>query len=126
LGLLIEFKCSYKFIPISLKNVNYELGEKKIFPYDFVNENNLNYIGEVPDKKFFNQNISQNDYDNYLKLTNNLFNLKKETISYCENDVKITYNLIVKIIQVMDKKYLKLFKKSYSCPSLSYKIFFKY
>lgn len=126
LGFFIEFKCSYKFIPISLNNINLDIGKKKIFPYEFVKYENLNYIGVLPDKIFFNKEVTDEEYYNYKKEINNKFDLKKETIIYCENDVLLTYNLIKNIIEVMGSKYLNLFKKSYSAPSLSYKIFFKF
>ncbi len=32
------------------------------FPYDFVNESNLNYIGRTPDIKYYN-GISREDYE---------------------------------------------------------------
>jgi DNA polymerase type B, organellar and viral len=37
---------------------------KSIFPHFFVNENNLNYIGEVPEFKYFDK-IKLADYNNY-------------------------------------------------------------
>jgi hypothetical protein len=44
---------------------------KSIFPFLFINENNLNYIGEVPNMKFFPK-INKNDYDEYKsKFDNN-------------------------------------------------------
>jgi len=121
----IEFRCSYKFIPISLKNLNFLSNYKTIFPYKFVREDNLNYIGVVPDISFFNEDVTKEQYYNFLK-NNELFDLKNKTIEYCLNDVKLTLELLVKVLEVMDVKYINLFKKSYSLPSLSYKIFFKY
>ncbi len=126
LGFFIEFKCSYKFVPISLSNINLNIGKKKIFPYEFVKYENLNYIGVLPDKIFFNKKVTYEEYYSYKNEINNKFDLKKETIEYCENDVLLTYNLIKNVIEVMGNKYLNLFKKSYSAPSLSYKIFFKF
>jgi len=43
---------------------------KSIFPHLFVNENNLDYIGPVPDFKYFN-NVSKEDYLEYSKKFNN-------------------------------------------------------
>jgi hypothetical protein len=50
---IIRFRCSYKILPLSLR----ELGsiaqiEKTYFPYKFVNEKNFLYEGVVPDKKY--------------------------------------------------------------------------
>lgn len=126
----IEFRCSYKIIPISLKNLSKLIEKnlkisKTIFPYKFVNEKNLNYVGEVPKKKFFNEDLNNEDYLNYIN-NKKIFDLKKETENYCENDVKLTLNILKNLINIMDKKYINLLKNSYSSPSLSYKIFFKY
>jgi hypothetical protein len=125
LGNLIEFRCSYKFIPISLKNLDFLSTYKTIFPYKFVKEDNLNYIGPVPDISFFNENVSKVEYNNFFK-NSEIFDLKKKTIEYCVNDVKLTLELLNKVLNAMDFKYIPLFKKSYSLPSLSYKIFFRY
>jgi hypothetical protein len=38
---------------------------KSVFPFLFVNENNLDYIGEVPDIKYFANKISKNEYQDY-------------------------------------------------------------
>jgi hypothetical protein len=43
---------------------------KSIFPHLFVNENNLNYIGPVPDIKYFN-GISKEDYLKYCNQFDN-------------------------------------------------------
>jgi hypothetical protein len=53
----------------SLRNLSKSFGvetQKSIFPYEFVNENNLDYIGEVPDIKFF-ENIAPLDYNCYIE-----------------------------------------------------------
>lgn len=121
----IEFRCSYKFIPISLKNLDFLSSSKTIFPYKFVKENNLNYVGPAPDISYFNENLSDQDYNNFLEC-NKIFDLKNKTIEYCINDVKLTSELLNKVLSVMDLRYINLFKNSYSLPSLSYKIFFRY
>jgi hypothetical protein len=121
----IVFKCSYKFLPISLKNIFIDDLQKKIFPYKFVNKNNLNYIGSCPSIDYFNSDVDLALYNDF-KEKNLIFNLKEVTISYCENDVKITINFLNKLLEVMGSKYSKIFDKSFSAPALSYKIFFKY
>jgi hypothetical protein len=40
--------------------------QKSIFPYSFVNENNLDYIGTIPDFKYFD-GISSLDYNCYIE-----------------------------------------------------------
>jgi hypothetical protein len=48
-------------------NVN---NSKSVFPIFFVNDNNLEYNGEVPDIKYFNK-INKKDYENYKSKFNN-------------------------------------------------------
>jgi hypothetical protein len=53
LNKIIKFRCSYKILPLSLRKIGeIENFEKKYFPYKFVNKHNLNYIGEIPHKKY--------------------------------------------------------------------------
>jgi len=69
----IIFKDSLQMLIVSLRNLSKAFGvktQKSIFPYDFVNEFNLDYIGEVPDFKYFN-GISNNEYIEYKSLFNN-------------------------------------------------------
>jgi hypothetical protein len=69
----IQFRDSYLLLlnPLAklCKSFNVE-NPKSIFPYFFVNENNLNYIGEVPDIKYFNK-LKLKDYNEYKGLFNN-------------------------------------------------------
>jgi hypothetical protein len=125
LNMNLIFKCSYKFIPMALKDINFYKIKKKIFPYDFVNSENLNYVGSCPEKKYFNKDIKDSEYEDFKK-ENSLFNLKKVVIDYCENDVKLTSLFLKNLLDVMGSKYAKIFNKSFSAPSLSYKIFFNY
>jgi hypothetical protein len=72
-GYVITFKDSQQMLIGSLRNLGKCFGvktQKSIFPYLFVNENNLNYIGHVPDFKYFD--ISKSDFEKYL----NKFRLK--------------------------------------------------
>jgi hypothetical protein len=69
----ITFKDSKQLLLISLRNLAKAFGVetlKSIFPYTFVNENNLNYIGEVPNINYFD-NLNQKEYNNYSKQFNN-------------------------------------------------------
>jgi DNA polymerase type B, organellar and viral len=68
----IEFKDSILLLLYSLKSLctsfNIEEG-KSIFPHLFVNENNLDYKGEVPSIENF-IGLSKNDYQNYKQKFN--------------------------------------------------------
>jgi hypothetical protein len=77
--------------------------EKGVFPYKFVNNDNLDYIGEVPGeeywniKKEFNKDTNKvdeiNDYDIYIKKFGKSFNMKEYTEKYCLLDCELTYLL---------------------------------
>jgi DNA polymerase type B, organellar and viral len=73
---------------------------KSIFPYYFVN-NNLNYIGNVPDFKYFT-NISKAEYKLYLNSFNgNNWNLNNEIIKYCMQDCINLYQIISKFNELI-------------------------
>jgi hypothetical protein len=65
----ITFRDSQQLLLVSLRNLGKVFGvntQKTIFPYDFVNENNLDYIGTIPDFKYF-KGISSLDYNCYIE-----------------------------------------------------------
>lgn len=117
----INLRCSYKLIPITLSELNDGTRKKMIFPHKFVNENTLNYIGSCPDIEYFE---SLHDYLTF-KEKNTTFNLKKQIIEYCENDVLLTQRLLINIYDLIKNIDNRLFWKSYSAPALAYKIYFK-
>jgi hypothetical protein len=64
----ISLHDSYLIIPSSLSKLAKDFdcnNQKGYFPYKFVNNNNLNYIGKTPDKNYFN-NISDYEYNEIL------------------------------------------------------------
>jgi hypothetical protein len=69
----IHFRDSYLILPASLmklcKSFNVQ-DSKSIFPHLFVNENNLDYIGEVPEFKYFDK-VNRKDYNIYKSNFNN-------------------------------------------------------
>jgi DNA polymerase type B, organellar and viral len=93
------FRDSLQILLVSLRKLTKVFGvdtQKSIFPYSFVNENNLDYIGPVPDFKYFD-NISINEYNEYKSMfDNNHWNLKNEAIKYCEIDCVSLYQVIIK------------------------------
>jgi hypothetical protein len=65
----IIFKDSLKILITSLRKLAKLFAvevQKSNFPYSFVNENNLDYIGPIPDFKYFD-GISSLDYNCYIE-----------------------------------------------------------
>jgi hypothetical protein len=64
------FRDSLLLLPSSLRSLakNFEVENKGIFPYKFVNnkEISLNYIGPVPDLKYFD-GITEDEYNSYSR-----------------------------------------------------------
>jgi DNA polymerase type B, organellar and viral len=91
------FRDSYLLLPSSLRKlaINFNVENKGVFPYAFVNDINipLDYIGLVPDIKYFN-NISVEDYNQYYNSFNDNWNFKNKIIKYCEQDCKTLYQII--------------------------------
>jgi len=86
---------SYLILPTSLRELaeKYHVPvQKGFFPYNFVNENNLDYVGITPDINFFD-NI---DFDLYENLLTFNWNLKEETLSYLKSDLISLYQVITK------------------------------
>nr|WRO45314.1 DNA polymerase [Russula virescens] len=120
----LNFKDSYLMLLSSLeklgKSFNIEI-KKSIFPHLFVNENNLNYIGEVPNiSNFFK--ISENEYQNYKKYYS-FWNLKREAIKYCEIDCISLYQIILKFNSLIFGLFNKNIHKYPTLPSLAFAIF---
>ncbi len=90
------------------KNFKLEIS-KGVFPYDFPNENNLYYNGDVPDIKYWN---SKEDRDTYIKENGNTFNLKDYTIKYCILDCKLVYEVALKHLK---ESYGEINNKKYDC-----------
>jgi hypothetical protein len=68
-GYNIIFKDSQQMLIVSLRNLAKSFGvdvQKSIFPYDFVNKDNLDYNGTIPDFKYFD-GISSLDYNCYIE-----------------------------------------------------------
>lgn len=119
---IINFRCSYKILPSSLKNISksFNLEEKMVFPYKFSSLENLFYEGPVPIEIFFNT------FEEWEFLNKNLkkFNFREYSILYCTRDVVITSKFVKILFNLVSD--LKInFNSIYSAPSLSFKIFLK-
>ena len=121
----ISFRDSFLMLPSSLKNlaIQFKVENKGIFPYSFVNDVDLNYIGNVPEFKHFN-NITIDEYNNYLNSFKNIqWNLKDETIKYCLQDCKTLYQIIAKFNNLIFDKYSLNIHNFPTLPSLAFGIY---
>jgi hypothetical protein len=123
-----EFKCSFKLLPFSLKEYSSFFKDKfkiKTFPHLFSTEENINFIGNFPEEKYFNSKKEYLDLKEENELKNRIFSFKDEILDYCFNDVFITKDLIENFYSILKNNFGKYLINSYSLPSFSYKIFFK-
>jgi len=121
----LHFKDSYLLLLTSLrkltKSFNVET-QKSMFPHFFVNENNLNYIGKVPEIKYFDK-INKNDYNNYRKNFKINWNLKNEAIKYCNIDCISLYQVVLKFSELIFQHFGISIHKYPTLPSLAFAIF---
>src|ERR1700749_1315259 len=103
-----------------------------IYPYNFVNDKynkdfmkNIisNYVDSVPGIEYFPEHVTTKEYVKYLLSFKSPaaasvpthWNLKNETIKYCENDCLVLY----KVIETFNKYIFDLFKLNiHNCPTL--------
>nr|YP_010384620.1 DNA polymerase [Russula rosea]UHA57019.1 DNA polymerase [Russula rosea] len=122
----IEFKDSYLLLLSSLAKLTRGFGVdtlKSVFPYLFVNENNLDYEGEVPDIKYFDNKIKLNEYNEYKNNFNNNWKLKNEAIKYCEIDCISLYQVVFKFNELIFNLFSKNIHHYPTLPSLAFGIF---
>jgi DNA polymerase type B, organellar and viral len=122
----LQFKDSYLILLASLSKLTKGFGVetlKSIFPFLFVNEDNLDYTGQVPDIKYFGNNITTSDYNIYSSKFDNNWNLRKETIKYCEIDCISLYQVIFKFSELIFSLFGKNIHKYPTLPSLAFAIF---
>lgn len=120
----IVFRDSYQILLTSLAKlaVSFNVEEKGIFPYSFVNENNLDYIGEVPDFKYFN-NITLDQYREYITTVRKNWNLKIETIRYCEQDCRTLFQVLSSFSDLIFTNFKANIHKYPTLPGLSLGIY---
>lgn len=99
--------------------------QKDIYPYSFPSNQNLNYVGEVPDYGYFdNKKVSIKDYSDYKKrFLNQQWSLKDETIYYCMKDCKALYEVINNFAQLIFNKFNVDIFRCPTLPSLAFRIF---
>ena len=67
----------------------------------FINKNNLDYVGDIPDYKYFYNYFDLKNYTKYIELSSKYkekkkWNLIEETIKYMTNDVIELYEIVDK------------------------------
>jgi hypothetical protein len=126
----ISFRDSLLMLPSSLRNLSkqFMVDNKGIFPYNFINNQynnkiNLNYIGKVPEYKYF-RDLNLDQYNVYIKFfKNKKWSLKDETIKYCNQDCISLYQIIEKFNTLIFNKYSINIHKYPTLPSLAFGIY---
>ena len=121
----IKFKDSLLLLLRSLATLSQAfnvVNSKSVFPIFFVNKENLDYIGEVPDIKYF-KDVNLKEYENYKSKFNNNWNLKNEAIKYCNLDCISLYQVLFKFNEMIFKYFGKNIHRFHTLPSLAMAIF---
>jgi hypothetical protein len=120
----IEFRDSLLMLPNSLNKLAraFNVEDKAIFPYSFVNEVPLDYVGPVPSIKYF-ADLNLKDYHLYKSNYLNTWNLREETIKYCEQDCRTLWFIIDKFNELIFNKYSLNVHRFPTLPSLAFGIF---
>jgi hypothetical protein len=119
----VEFRCSYKLSPQSLKNIGAKLLgiEKLPYPYKILELKNYDEVCEVTAKHF----NSSDEYNRYVQITgSDAFNFKKYTLEYCTRDVVITKNFSLLYMRTMKDIGVTRLQHSYSASSISVNHYF--
>nr|YP_010697864.1 DNA polymerase [Phellinidium ferrugineofuscum]WCF76825.1 DNA polymerase [Phellinidium ferrugineofuscum] len=126
----LNIRDSFLLLPSSLdklaKQFNVELF-KGIFPYSFVNRGNLDYKGDIPSYDYFDtKKVSLDQYNAYCNreyYTYNNWDLRRETILYCELDCETLYKVIEGFAQQIFNEFKVNISKTPTLPSLAFRIF---
>lgn len=120
----LNFRDSLLMLPNSLRKLTktFKVDNKGIFPYDFMNTVDLNYIGPVPSFNYFND-ITIDDYNLYLSNFSNDWNLRNETIKYCELDCISLYQVLVEFNKLIFNMFKLNISKFPTLPSLAFAIY---
>lgn len=105
----VKFTDSIALLPFSLAKLGQSFKVdtlKGIFPYSFVNKYNLNYIGEMPEYKYYEQSADMMiKYSDMKTWYNNDWNMKKETLAYLHDDVVSLYEILLKMDNTIFNNY---------------------
>lgn len=123
----LTFYDSYQLLPSSLRKLGLSFNtitQKDIFPYNFVNKDNLNYVGPVPSMEFFpTDTFSSIDEYNHYKMNNFDWNLKQISIDYCNKDCISLHQVLIKFSNLIWDKYTINITKFPTLTSLTFNIY---
>lgn len=132
-GKNIRILDTLNLIPVSLKNLPKALGLEEIcgkgyFPYRFLTPTNLNYIGEIPAKEFFEYNEKSQEekklfdqWYNEEKLKE--FNIKNELLKYNTNDVVVLAKCFEEFHRIIEREFKADAFHPITIASLAFNIF---
>lgn len=117
-------KDSYAILPDSLSDLgeNFEVETLKTkFPYSFAKQDNLFYIGDTPNKVYYND-ISDEEYSSIYKKD---WSFYQETVKYLENDIDSLYQILCKANKQVFNDYGVNLTDSVTISGLALRIFLK-
>lgn len=95
---------------------------KGYFPYDFAIEGNLSYIGETPNINYYNNSITQEEYNDIKK---DVWNFKEESLSYLSKDLISLYQVLKKVNRALFLDFNVKMTNCLTVLKMSYEIFSK-
>lgn len=111
----IKFRDSYLFLPSSLSSLakSFDLPIKKgIFPHLFNSSENENYVGQLPDRKYFDLRFSaksakdlQDFNEWYNERSLQPWDFQAELEAYCKDDVKILAMIVKTFHDICTQKF---------------------
>ena len=105
-----------------------KLEQKLPFPYQFVNEPwvDYNYVGDMPDFKYYDK-ITIQEYQKILialkKVNLGKWDLRKESIKYCEQDCKTLYYALTEFSKIIYLQFKVDIAKTPTISSLAFRIY---
>lgn len=121
----LKFSDSICLLPSSLSKLgeSFKVNTRKdYFPYSFVKEDNLEYVGNLPDMKYFDEPNFIFRYQLMTDWYTNNWSLKDETLKYLSKDIISLYEIIGKMDEIVFSNYRINITSLTTIASLSFKI----
>lgn len=121
-NITLHIKDSYLLIPTSLKEaaISFNVLSKGIFPYKFVNEDTLNYVGATPPYTYYESQISQQHYECIIQED---WSCREESLKYLENDLITLYEILVEFSKEIYNQFKLNITKYSTISALAFKIY---